>query len=73
MPTRVEASAVDAERLQDDQRLLAAIAAALLGSQGSPVWTRTAERLLLSSQETRVEHHRARDELDRLMDHDHSR
>jgi hypothetical protein len=31
----------------DHERFLAAIAAALLGAQGSPVWTQTAEALLL--------------------------
>lgn len=31
----------------DHERFLAAIAAALLGAQGSPVWTRAAEALLL--------------------------
>jgi hypothetical protein len=54
--------------MDDENRLLAAIAAALLGSQGSPIWTRTAEQLLLSSPEMRSLYHRARLELERLMD-----
>ena len=37
------------ESARSEERMLAAIAAAVLGSQGSPVWSRTAELLLLSS------------------------
>jgi hypothetical protein len=40
---------VDARSSLEQRRLLAAIAAALLGSQGSPVWSRTAERVIRSS------------------------
>jgi hypothetical protein len=39
--------------------MLAAIAAAALGSQGSPLWSRTAELLLLSSRDVAAHHHRA--------------
>jgi hypothetical protein len=46
---------------------MAAIAAALLGQQGSPVWARTAELLLLSSQETRCHFNRAKLELEDLL------
>ena len=35
----------------DHERFLAAIAAAILGAQGSPVWARTDEALLLSDAE----------------------
>ncbi len=35
----------------DHERFIAAIAAAVLGAQGSPVWTRTAEALLLDHPE----------------------
>ena len=31
-----------------NEHLLAAVAAAILGAQGSPVWSRTAESLLLA-------------------------
>ncbi len=31
-----------------NEHLLAAVAAAILGAQGSPVWSRTAEALLLA-------------------------
>jgi hypothetical protein len=51
----------------EERRMLAAIAAALLGQQGSPVWSRTAESLLLSSQETRRHFIRARLELEDLL------
>ena len=52
----------------EDRRLKAAIAAALLGQQGSAAWTRTAELLLLSSEETRGHFNRARLELENLLD-----
>ena len=35
----------------DHERFLAAIAAAILAAQGSPVWARTAEALLLGDAE----------------------
>jgi glutamine amidotransferase PdxT len=56
------------ETVLEDRRLMAAIAAALLGQQGSPVWGRTAELLLLSSQETRSHFNRAKVELEDLLD-----
>ena len=51
----------------EERRLLAAIAAALLGSQGAPVWTRTAELLLLSSKEAHRHYHRARIETEDIL------
>jgi hypothetical protein len=52
---------------RDDRReervLLAAVGAALLGSQGSPVWSRTAEHLLLSSVEVNWRYRKAACEL----------
>jgi hypothetical protein len=51
----------------EERRLTAATAAALLGQQGSPVWTRTAELLLLSSQETRRQYNRAKLELEEFL------
>jgi hypothetical protein len=36
-----------------DEHLLAAVAAAILGAQGSPVWSRTAEALLLEDPEVK--------------------
>ena len=59
---------MDREAIMEERRLTAAIAAALLGQQGSAVWTRTAELLLLSSQETRRHFNRARLELEDLLD-----
>jgi hypothetical protein len=50
---------MDNEPTSEQRRLVAAVAAALMGSQGSPVWSRTAELLLLSSQETQRHHMRA--------------
>ena len=58
------------EEINDQRRLLAAIAAGLLGSQGSPVWSRTAELLLLSSRETRWHYQRAVLELKDLLGED---
>ncbi|MEA2180403.1 MAG: hypothetical protein QOF29_3459 [bacterium] len=52
------------------ERLLAAIGAALLGSQGSAVWARTAELLLLSSHETQRHHQRALREIERMLGED---
>jgi hypothetical protein len=49
-------------------RLLAAIGAALLGNQGSPVWARTAESLLLTSAEVCWHYRRAEREIDRLLE-----
>ena len=49
-------------------RLLAAVAAALLGNQGSPVWSRTAESLLLTSAEVDWHYRRAEREIERLLD-----
>jgi len=60
------------EPTSEQRRLLAAVAAALLGSQGSPVWSRTAELLLLSSQETQRHHKRAASELSRILGDDFS-
>ena len=59
---------MERDAIIEERRLMAAIAAALLGQQGSPVWTRTAELLLLSSQETRRHFTRARRELEDLLD-----
>jgi hypothetical protein len=58
---------MEREAIIEERRLTAAIAAALLGQQGSPVWTRTAELLLLSSQDTRRHFNRARLELEDLL------
>lgn len=57
---------MERDAIMEERRLTAAIAAALLGQQGSPVWTRTAE-LLLSSQETRRHFNRARLELEDVL------
>jgi len=58
---------VERDATTEERRLLAAIAAALLGSQGSPVWTRTAELLLLSSKDAQWHYHRARLELETIL------
>jgi hypothetical protein len=58
---------MDNESASEQRRLLAAVAAALLGSQGSPVWSRTAELLLLSSNEAQRHHKRATAELSRIL------
>jgi hypothetical protein len=58
---------MERDAIMEEQRLTAAIAAALLGQQGSSVWTRTAELLLLSSQETRRHFNRARLELEEIL------
>ncbi len=50
-----------------EAHLLAAVAAAILGAQGSPVWTRTAEALLLEDQEVRRRFLIAKRELDALL------
>ena len=56
----------------EQRRLLAAVAAALLGSQGSPVWSRTAELLLLSCHETQPHHRRAASEVSNILGEDFS-
>ena len=58
---------MERDAIVEQRRLMAAIAAALLGQQGSPVWSRTAELLLLSSQETRRHFNRAQLELEDLL------
>jgi hypothetical protein len=58
---------MERDAIIEERRLTAAIAAALLGQQGSPVWTRTAELLLLSSPETRRHFNRARRELEDVL------
>jgi hypothetical protein len=58
----------DAEALREHCRLLAANAAASLGGQGSPVWARTAELLLLSSPDVERHHRRAALEVARVLD-----
>lgn len=58
---------MERDAIVEERRLMAAIAAALLGQQGSPVWSRTAELLLLSSQETRRHFNRAQLELEDLL------
>ena len=58
---------MERDATMEQRRLMAAITAALLGQQGSPVWTRTAELLLLSSQETRRHFDRARRELEDVL------
>jgi hypothetical protein len=65
----VEKTSVDDDAL-GDRLLLAAIAAALLGSQGSPVWSRTAELLLLSFPGPRRHYNRAADEMKRIIGDD---
>jgi hypothetical protein len=61
------------ESADEQRRLLAAIAAALLGNQGSPAWSRTADLLLLSSHETQRQHKRATSELSRILGDDFAR
>ena len=58
---------MERDTMMEQRRLTAAIAAALLGQQGSPVWTRTAEHLLLSSQDTRRHFNQARLELEDFL------
>jgi len=70
VPRRAEAIGMENEATCEQRRLLAAVAAALLGNQGSPVWSRTAEMLLLSSQETQRHHRRAATELSRILGDD---
>ena len=47
--------------------LLAAVAAAILGAQGSPAWTRTAEGLLLQDEEVRRQFGIAKREVDAVL------
>ena len=58
---------MERDTMMEQRRVMAAVAAALLGQQGSAVWTRTAELLLLSSQETRRHFNRAKLELDDVL------
>jgi hypothetical protein len=58
---------MERDTMMEQRRVTAAVAAALLGQQGSAVWTRTAELLLLSSQETRRHFNRAKLELDDVL------
>jgi hypothetical protein len=58
---------MERDAMSEQRRLTAAIAAALLGQQGSPVWTRTAELLLLSSPETQRQFNRAKLELEDVL------
>jgi hypothetical protein len=51
-----------------NERLLAAVAAAILGGQGSPVWSRTAESLLLADPEVKRLFCLAAREVDAAMD-----
>ncbi len=51
-----------------NERLLAAVAAALLGAQGSPVWARTAEALLLADPEVKRLFRLAAREVDAALD-----
>ena len=53
--------------MESTTRLLAAVAAALLGNQGSPAWSRTAESLLLTSAEVSWHYRRAEREIERLL------
>jgi hypothetical protein len=54
--------------MESTARLLAAIGAALLGNQGSPEWSRTAESLLLTSAEVSWHYRRAEREIERLLE-----
>jgi len=49
-------------------QVLAAVAAAILGAQGSPVWSRTAEALLLADPEIRRLFGVSAREVDRELD-----
>ncbi len=50
------------------EHLLAAVAAAILGAQGSPVWSRTAEALLLTDPEVNRLYRLAAREVDAAFD-----
>jgi hypothetical protein len=54
--------------MESTARLLAAIGAALLGNQGSPTWSRTAESLLLTSAEVCWHYRRAEREIERFLE-----
>jgi hypothetical protein len=54
--------------MEPTTRLLAAIGAALLGDQGSPAWSRTAESLLLTSAEVCWHYRRAEREIERFLE-----
>ena len=51
-----------------NEHLLAAVAAAILGAQGSPVWSRTAEALLLEDPEVKRLFRLAAREVDAALD-----
>ena len=51
-----------------NELLVAAVAAALLGAQGSPVWSRTAEALLLADPEMKRLFARAAREIAAALD-----
>ena len=51
----------------EDRRLLAAVAAAVLGAQGSPAWAQTAESLMLSCPEVARRYRRALCDLEALL------
>jgi hypothetical protein len=51
-----------------NDHLLAAVAAAILGAQGSPVWSRTAEALLLADPEVKRLFRLAAREVDAALD-----
>jgi hypothetical protein len=51
----------------DDRHLLAAVAAAVLGAQGSATWARTAESLLLSCPEVARRYRSALYELEAVL------
>ena len=51
-----------------NEHLLAAVAAAILGAQGSPVWSRTAEALLLAGPEVNRLYRLAAREVDAALD-----
>lgn len=61
---------MEARANSEERRLIAAIAAALLGSQGSPVWSRTAELLALSSPDVQWHYQRAAHELSEILGED---
>lgn len=54
--------------MESTARLLAAIGAALLANQGSPVWSRTAESLLLTSADVCWHYRRAEREIERFLE-----
>lgn len=58
--------------MESTARFLAAIGAALLGNQGSPAWSRTAESLLLASAEVSWHYRRAVREIEELLEERHA-